>query len=103
MATAFLLLSLGVPVETVVEDFLKTNEYLKAETERKIQKIRELGGSGETAASAFVRFRVKREDIEAAFQAMTEACGSLKHYLEERLGLTEELRTQMEDKYLVKV
>lgn len=101
MATAFLLLALGVPVETVVEDFTLTNEYLKAETERKIQRIRELGGSRQTAESAAVLSQVRREDIETAFTAIEEAFGSLERYLREKLGLTKERKNRLEENYLL--
>lgn len=101
MATAFLLLAFGVSRETVVEDFVRTNEFLREETQRKIQRIRELGGSEETARSAAVLSQVKRSYIETAFQTAEDSFGSLELYLEKQLGLTKVRRNQLRDQYLL--
>lgn len=101
MATAFLLLALGVSKETVIGDFLRTNEYLREETEKKLQKIREMGAAEATIESVATLSQVKRIYIESAFDTAEKTFGSLNTYLETKLGLTYGRKKLLRDKYLL--
>jgi protein-tyrosine phosphatase len=86
-ASALILRTLGVPMETVVEDFLLTNHYTAAKMERTLWMIR-----------AFSLFRTDPERVrpvlgvepaylEAAFDEIDARFGSFDRYRREALGL----------------
>ncbi len=77
-AAALVLAALGVPRETVFEDYLLTNNYWdRAGRERP-------GMDSETVASIF---SAREEYLHAAFSAIEDRCGTVEIYLEEVLGL----------------
>jgi protein-tyrosine phosphatase len=94
-AAAIVLLALGVPHETVIEDYMLTNLFTASDIRW-------------TVALAFVGslFRVtpgelrplleaRPEYLEAAFAAATERYGSIEGYLRDGLGVTDELRDRL--------
>lgn len=77
-AAALVLMALGVPRDTVFEDYLLTNQYWdRGGRERP-------GMDAETAASIF---SARPEYLEAAFSAIENQCGTFDIYFEEVLGL----------------
>ncbi|NQV60317.1 MAG: tyrosine-protein phosphatase [Alphaproteobacteria bacterium] len=77
-AAALVLAALGVPRETVFEDYLLTNNYWdRAGRERP-------GMDPETVASIF---SAREEYLHAAFSAIEERCGTVQIYLQDVLGL----------------
>jgi protein-tyrosine phosphatase len=77
-AAALVLMALGVPRDTVFEDYLLTNQYWdRGGRERP-------GMDAETAASIF---SARPEYLEAAFSAIENQCGTFEVYFEEALGL----------------
>ena len=99
-AVALILRTLGVPEETVIKDFLKSNEQLA----QRIDRLAFLAHMGSM-------FRVPREDIrplmevrrpylESAFAAIDREYGSLDSYLREGLGLSEADLARLRDALL---
>ncbi len=79
-AAALTLSALGVPRETVFEDYLLTNQYWdRAGRERP-------GMDAETVASIF---SAREEYLHAAFAEIESRCGTVESYLEEVLELDE--------------
>ena len=77
-AAALVLTALGVPRETVFEDYLLTNAYWdRAGRERP-------GMDPETVASIF---SAREEYLGAAFTAIEQRCGTIEAYLRDVLGL----------------
>ena len=77
-AAALVLSALGVPRETVFEDYLLTNQYWdRAGRERP-------GMDPETVATIF---SAREEYLNAAFSAIEGQCGTVETYLEDVLGL----------------
>jgi protein-tyrosine phosphatase len=77
-AAALVLMALGVPRETVFEDYLLTNHYWdRGGRERP-------GMDAETVASVF---SARAEYLHAAFSAIDDRCGTMEKYLKEVLGL----------------
>ncbi|MDJ0847539.1 MAG: tyrosine-protein phosphatase [Myxococcota bacterium] len=86
-ASALILRVLGVPVETVYEDFLLTNAYTRARTERRILLARLFSlGRVEPEVLRPV-LGVERVYLESAFSAIDEEYGSFDAYRREALGL----------------
>lgn len=80
-AAALVLTALGVPRETVFEDYLLTNKYWdRGGRERP-------GMDAETVASVF---SAREEYLHAAFNAIEERCGTMETYFEEVLALDQQ-------------
>lgn len=100
MASALILLSVGVPEETVMQDFLLTNHY----TRDKVQKslaiiwISSLFRTKPTDVKPLMG--VEERYLEAGFAAMREKNGSIDTYLRETLGLTDEKRERLRQRLL---
>jgi len=100
-AAAVFLLALGVPEETVLQDYLATNWYRRNFTNMVLR-----------FAPIYSLFRTEPEDVlpllaarrdylEASIDLMKERYGSIDAYLEESLGLTAEKRAALQREFLV--
>ena len=101
VASMLILTALGAPRETVMKDYLLTNEYnaeklaaVRAGLERAplTPELRELALFG--AGVVFERFMAN------ALDAMDERCGSAEAYLARELGVGERERDALKDKFL---
>ncbi len=99
-AVALVLLALGVPRPTIVEDYLLTNHCTRWTTRRRTWLVY-------LASRLRVRPREMRALLEArapyldiAFAAMEERHGSTERYLEEALGLTAARREALRAAFL---
>jgi protein-tyrosine phosphatase len=90
VATALILTLLGVPRETVIEDYLLSNQYYKPEMPK-------AGEKEDPMMAAFRRLPpdviqalmgVERMYLEAAFEAIETREGGWDRYVREDLGLT---------------
>jgi protein-tyrosine phosphatase len=92
---AVVLRALGVQQETVMKDFLLSNEQL----ESRIKRLSFLAfiGSMFRVSQSEIRplMEVRQEYLEAAFAAIDEEYGSFDIYLEEALGLDAESLAQL--------
>ena len=96
-ATAILLSALGVPWETIREDYLLTNEYRQEDVRNELARVRQmaaqkLGVSEEevdmTNVEAF--YVLDGSYIDGSLEAAVEGYGSMDEYLRAGLGLTDE-------------
>lgn len=83
-ASAALLSLLGVPKETVMEDYLRTNDYLLPYYSKTIDDF--AAGGGDRAIPAAI-FGVKPAYLEAAFDEMEKRYGSIENYFTDGLGI----------------
>ena len=88
-AIAMILSAVGVPRETVYEDFLLSNVFLERRT--KLYSFLAWFGSLFRVPRKEIRplLEVRREYLEAAFAAIDEKYGSLDAYLRDGLGIDE--------------
>ena len=96
-AAAALLSLLGVPMEVVIEDYLRSNEYLLPLHETTIQQFIAAGGNPSIPAAAL---GVKEEYLHAAFDEMQTKYGSIENYFSEGLGITVDQQTDLRNLYL---
>lgn len=98
-ATAILLQSLGVPRERIIEDYLETNVYVE-DTLR--QAVNSLEASGMKNCERIMRcfFGAKREYIESIYEMSEKEFGGFDAFLSEKMGINEEKRALMREKYL---
>ncbi len=89
-ATMLLLSALGVDRETIIADYMASNEYLAETIEQTIAFANATGKNGELLRPLMT---VKREYIEAAWELIDEQYGSIGTYLSEKLKTdTEKLK-----------
>lgn len=86
-ASAMILRVLGVPEETVMEDFLLTNHYTAAETERQLMLIELFSLFRVDAEALRPLFGVEPAYLQAAFDAIDSSYGDFDTYRREALGL----------------
>ncbi len=89
-ASAIILRSLGVPLETVYEDFLLTNHYTAARIERAMQMAELFSFFRVDGESLRPVLGVERRFLEAAFAAIDETHGSFDAWRREALGVSDE-------------
>ena len=107
-AAAILLSALGVPWETVREDYLLSNTYRQEEIEHRLTQLRDLHAENTgvtpeevdtTNMDAF--YILQGAYIDAALEQAVEDYGSMEAYIRDGLGVTdeevEELRSQLLD------
>jgi protein-tyrosine phosphatase len=95
-AAAFLTL-LGVPRETVMEDYLRSNDYIIPKYQKIIDAFVEAGGD---AAIPPAILGVKKEYLEAAFDEMATKYGTIEQYFSEGLGIDASQQKALRDLYL---
>lgn len=94
--SAVLLTLLGVPRETIVEDYLDSANHLQAKNARILATIAERGFDPEHLRPMF---SVRREYLDTAFDAAEREYGSVEAYVREGMGVSvthiEALRTRL--------
>ena len=107
-ATAILLSALGVPWETVREDYLLSNIYRKKEIDRRVGELRDLAADtllvepGQVDMANIKAFYIlESEYIDASLDEAVKQYGSMDDYIREGLGITDneisDLREQLLD------
>ena len=86
-ASAMILSVLGVPRETVMEDFLLTNHYTRRATERQLLMIELFSLFRVDSDALRPLFGVEPAYLEAAFDAIDSQWGDFDTYRREALGL----------------
>ncbi len=95
-AAAFLTL-IGVPEEAVMEDYLRSNEYILPMYEGYIQHFIDAGGYPSIPEAIF---GVKEEYLNAAFDEMNTKYGSMENYFSEGLGISVDQQAALRNLYL---
>jgi protein-tyrosine phosphatase len=104
---AMVLSALGVPWDTVLEDYLLSNHYRRAENEKMLGMIRGLAvsqGGAFDEESAFRRVEgllyVKERSLQAAHAEIVARYGSVEGYLVDGLGCSRADLEQLRDELL---
>jgi len=94
-AAALVLLSLGVPEETVFEDYLMTNHY-RADFQRFVLRWVPLYSFFRTEADDLLPLlEARRAYLQTSLDTIDELHGSLDAYLADEVGVTPEIRTAL--------
>lgn len=99
-ATMLLLTVLGVDKETIIEDFLLTNDYLRADRKKTYARVLELTGSTRIAKDIASKDGVERRWIEASYQTIETNYGSVDNFLKKKIGLTSKDIKKLQKAYL---
>lgn len=91
LVSAILLAALNVDRETIMEDYLLTNEVNEAKAEMFYQRMIMAGKSEAEAEAVKNAFLAKASYLEAAFSVIDEQYSDMENYLKEGLGISEEI------------
>ena len=94
-AATIVLLTLGVPRTTIVEDYLLTNRFTRRTTRRRAWLVFLATRLAVRPREMRALLEAREHYLDAAFAAMDERWGSTDAYLREALGVTDELRAQL--------
>ena len=95
-AAAFLTL-MGVPMDVVIEDYMRSNEYILPMYTTLIQQFVD-GGGVRSIPEAILG--VKEEYLRAAFDEMQSKYGSIENYFSKALGITTTQQIAIKNLYL---
>ena len=98
IGSALFLYSLGVPYETIMEDYLASNYYRRAvNAQLTNQMVKFMHLDPEVAKSMA---GVKKEYLDATLKALIKQYGSIDNYLKTQIGLDDKKIAQLKAKYL---
>lgn len=97
-AAAALLTLLDVPKETVMKDYLRSNDYILPLYKKVIDGF--VDGGGEPSIPQAI-FGVKVEYLEASFDEMQTKYGTIENYFSEGLGIDAKTQKTLRDLYLI--
>lgn len=100
IGSALVLLLLGVPIETVKEDYLASNIYRKNYNDSIIEKYKKYLDTGEKIALFNMIMNVKEEYFDATFKTIFSKYKTLDEYFEKEYNLTAQDINNLRDKYL---
>jgi protein-tyrosine phosphatase len=95
-AAAALLLALGVPRDTVMQDYLLTNGFSQAATDHMLTVLRVASFFRTNPDDARPLFEARREYLQAAFDEIDSRYGSDEAYLRDGLGLDAATRSRLQ-------
>ena len=98
-AAAALLTLLGVPKATIMEDYLRSNDYILPLYKKEIGAF--VAGGGDRSIPEAI-FGVRVEYLEAAFDEMQTKYGTIENYFSEALGIDATKQKALRDLYLVR-
>jgi len=96
-ASAILLLTLGVPKETVMEDFLLSNEILAEYNAGNIKKIQRFAKEGTDMEIFRTIMGVQEQTLRNAFALMETEYGSIDGFIEIGLGVDTQTRLAVQE------
>ena len=96
-AAAALLTLLDVPKETIMKDYLRSNDYILPLYKEVIDGF--VDGGGEPSIPQAI-FGVKVEYLEASFDEMQTKYGTIENYFSEALGIDATMQKTIRDLYL---
>jgi protein-tyrosine phosphatase len=96
-AAAALLTLLGVPKDKVMEDYLRSNDYILPAYKKTIDAFVAAGGDKAIPPAIL---GVKKEYLDAAFDEMQKKYGTIEKYFSEGLGIDANKQKALRDLYL---
>ena len=100
IAAALLLTLLGVPQNTVLEDYMRTNFFLKDKLSGQLARMKIRGVSQKALSNIQTMLSVRESYLEGAFEAIHQQYQTMDSYFHTALGLTPEEIKALQDKYL---
>ena len=98
IGAALFLYALGVPYETIMNDYLASNVYRKAGNEKMVRQMVEQMHVNEQVAKDVAS--VKKEYLDATFNAINKQYGSIENFLKGPVGLDDAKMVSLKKKFL---
>lgn len=103
VAAALVLYALGVDEDTIMADFLLTNDVYRENITKMEAGLKAAGYDDAVVGEAQAMAGVKGEYLTAAFDAVKKEYGSIEDYIRNQLGVSEDALHQLREKYLEKI
>lgn len=100
IASALLLYALGAEEDTIMKDYLLSNEYYQSRIDDLTQKAEELGCDEDVVKEMKAVGGVNEEYLESTFDSIKKEYGSVHDYLSDQLGVSDEDMKKLQDRYL---
>lgn len=100
-STAILLRILGVDMETIFNDFLLTNEFLKEQTEQIVKQVSEKTTDERVLKLVAKLNGVDKSYLEAFFDTIEKDYGSFDEFIRTKMNMTGDKIHKLKEKYLV--
>lgn len=104
VCTALLLMALGADRQTVLKDYLLTNQFVTEEIRQSVKGVCDtLGDAADPAVikeMVTVLYSVRRSYLDSVFQALESTYGTVENYLSRKILLTEAEIHQLKGIYL---
>lgn len=101
LTCALLLYVLGAEQETILEDYLLTNDQIADYRNALLDGLRQRGIEEEKIQQIYYLESVDVSYLESCMEVIREKYGSLDCFVKEKLGITEEMRAVLREKYTV--
>lgn len=101
IAAALLLELLDVPRETIVQDYLLTNQLRKKENQTILTAAKASEIEVESLAALEVALNVDKSYLDNFYRAIEDHYGDISTYLRQEIGISNALKKNLKDKFLV--
>ena len=102
VGTVLLLCALGVPRETIYEDYMKTNLYLDEEMNHMVRYLEsKMIVDNQTMDKIRLLYRVKEEYLDCVFETIEKDYGSVEQFMKKALYMNPKTIEALRKKYLV--
>jgi protein-tyrosine phosphatase len=100
MATVYLLTVLGIPAATIRADYLLSNPLLHKNRRDRLAALRAADSNSALIATTRSLASVRNEYLDAALVKIEDDYGSLPDYIENQLGVDNQMQAQLRQIYL---
>lgn len=100
LVSALFLALMDVDRETILKDYVATNDVPSKNKKRYYWLVRVVTNSKEKADSILYMFEANERFLGAALDAIDETYGSMDAFLENQLGISKEQKATFQEKYL---
>lgn len=100
IGTMLILTALGVDRDTILEDYLLTNFYCKAETDHTVETAKKYSDAPSTEFAVRAFDSARERYMRTAWQSIDRRYGDVKTFMTERLDFGEEKQAALREKYL---
>lgn len=102
VGVALFLSILDIDKETIIKDYLKTNQYTNFKADARVKYLKEVDhvSNQYVLNSIKIAAGVRQNFIEAAFNEINISFGGIDNYIENQLKITPAMRKAMKDNYL---
>jgi protein-tyrosine phosphatase len=88
LACSLIQMALGVPIESVIQDYLLTNDYLRGFKKKKLRQLKVFSLIGVSNQNFIPLFDARTEYFQRAMDQIEYEFGTVENYIQDGLGFT---------------